>query len=135
MTSLSSPTVCTLDAQTGAVLSASPLPPRPHGSIQAIGHTSDASQIASYGSDGFVCVHNIVRGTGIEVKCDLGNCTSLVYSPDRSKIAAGSSRGLYLFEARSLRVIKLFLTDQLFGPVVFSPDGSRVILGVRDGGT
>lgn len=128
MTSLSPPVVRTIDLQRGTMSSTSPLA-RGHGSIQAVGLSPDASQIAYYYSGGFICIDDVARGTRIETKHDLGDCTSLVYSPDGSKLAGGPSKGgLYLFDSRTLSPIT-YLTSQPLRPVAFSPDGQRLISG------
>lgn len=130
VTSLSPPAVHTIDVQIGTVLSTSSLPLRPPSSVQVISHTSDASQVACYYSDGFICVQDAFE-TRIAGRRHLqvGEFTSLAYSPDGSKLAAGSSHGLDLFDARTLGLITHL--DQPYGRVAFSPDGSRVISGVR----
>jgi WD40 repeat protein/serine/threonine protein kinase len=63
----------------------------------------------------------------------MGNLNDLVASPDGRYLAAGTTRGVFLFEPQTLTFLRLLETNSQVNAVAFSADGKWIAVGDNDG--
>jgi WD40 repeat protein len=63
----------------------------------------------------------------------IGGVNTVVWSPDGSQIALGSTDGIFLYDAASLQRITHISTNEWVETVNFSADGTVIVSGLRDG--
>ncbi len=62
-----------------------------------------------------------------------GVISQVVFSPDGNQIALSSSTGIWIYDAKSLKEISEFATDDWISSLAYSPDGKMIAAWYPDG--
>jgi len=117
------------------------------GQVFSCAFSPDGSRLASVSGGWSTTVKIWDAGSGKKLAVLKGHCdtvTSCAFSPDGSRIVSSSRDGtLRIWDARSGRTLAVLEVDRIWPPdpssrfhvtsCAFSPDGSRIVSGVRDG--